>query len=429
MRRTNVLGTIVAVIATALSDPGTVLAQPIKWTTKAVIPVMGGTGRRSAMSFIIGSKVYVGGGYIASFTNTNEFYAYDTLTNTWTKKKDLPAVANRTAGIAFSANGKGYVGLGSENYLDISGGAVQLSDLWEYDPALDTWMARAPLPDTGRSSASCFVVNNKAYVVGGEVTNTSIKTADVWEYNPVTNSWSAKAPLPLGPIADAFAFALGTGSAARGYISCGSVTGVTGNKKTYAYDPATNSWAAKADYPGSSVEGGFAIPLNNKGYCGAGGLTFTVYSDTFYAYDPVAGSWSSAITSFPGVPRGYGVAVSFGTTAFLGGGWTYASGAGETFYQDWYKLSDTSAVTGIAGASAAQPLNLYPNPASAEVNIIAPPSQDFGTVMIHDITGRLRVTRDWHAGERINMSELSDGVYVVQLITSTEVYMGSLVKH
>ena len=57
MRRTNVLGTIVAVIAIAVSDPGTVLAQPIKWTTKAVTPVMGGTGRRSAMSFISGSKV------------------------------------------------------------------------------------------------------------------------------------------------------------------------------------------------------------------------------------------------------------------------------------------------------------------------------------------------------------------------------------
>lgn len=413
-------------IAITLSDAGMVLGQPIKWTTKAVTPIVGATGRRAAMSFIIGSKVYVGGGYIASFTNTNEFYAYDTLTNTWTKKKDLPAVANRTAGIAFSVNGKGYVGLGSENYLDISGGAVPLADLWEYDPALDTWMARAPLPDTGRASAGCFVVNNKAYVVGGEVTNTGFKTTDVWEYDPVANAWTSKASFPLGPVGDAFAFSLGSGTSARGYISCGAVTGTTGNKKTYAYDPVANSWTPKADYPGSAVKGGFAVPLNGKAYCGAGGLTYNVYSDTFYAYDPVAGSWSSPITSFPGAPRGYGVAVSFGKTAFLGGGWTY--GGGETFYQDWYKLSDTSIAVGVTNAPASQSLILYPNPADREIYIAVPPSEVHGTLTIHDITGKLCLLSDWNAGESINVSELASGVFFVKLTTPDMVYIGRLTK-
>jgi len=418
------------IVAVALSVNADAWAQPIKWTAKASTPIAGATGRRSAMSFIIGSKVYVGGGYVASFTNTNEFYAYDTLTNTWTKKKDLPAVANRTAGVAFSANGKGYVGLGSENYLDISGGAVPLADLWEYDPALDTWMARAPLPDTGRASAGCFVINNKAYVVGGEVTNTSVRTADVWEYNPVANSWTAKASFPLGPLSDAFAFALGTGSAARGYISCGSVTGITGNKKTYAYDPVANSWAVKADYPGSSVEGGFAIPLNNKGYCGAGGLTFSVYSDTFYAFDPVAGSWGAPITSFPGAPRGYGVAVSFGKTAFLGGGWTYTTGGiGETFYQDWYKLADTSVSVGVAPLAQHRGIRLYPNPATDLVRIDIATGANDGDLAVYDLAGKLCMTARCRGNCSIDVSLLSPGVYVVKLVTATDVYTGQLIKH
>lgn len=416
------------IVVMALSGAVDLCAQPIKWTTKAPTPISGAAGRRSAMSFIIGSKVYVGGGYIASFTNTNEFYAYDTLTNSWGKKKDLPAAANRTAGIAFSINGKGYVGLGSENFLDISGGAVALADLWEYDPALDTWMARAPLPDTGRNSSGCFVLNGKAYLVGGETGNMGSKTSDVWEYDPVTNSWTAKASFPLGAVSDPFAFALGSGAAARGYISCGTVTGVTGNKKTYAYDPVANSWTPKTDYPGSAVRGGFAIPLNDKAYCGAGGLTFSVYSDTFYAYDPVSGSWGSPITSFPGAPRGYGVAVSFGKTAFLGGGWTYASGGGETFYQDWYKLSDTSVAVGVSNAPASQSLSIYPNPVHRHFYIAAPPSEAHGTLTIQDVTGKLCIQSEWNFGESVNVSELTSGVFLVKLTTPAMVYIGRLIK-
>ncbi len=399
------------------------VAQSIKWTSRADLPLTTPSviGGRSAMCFAINGKIYVGGGYIASLTNSREFYEYDTATNVWTAKADLPASLNRTAGIAFAIGGKGYIGLGSENYLDISGGAIPLADLWEYNPTLDTWVGKTPFPDTGRDGAACFVVNNKAYIVGGDLG--AYATADVWEYNPSADAWTAKAQYPAGGISDPFAFALGTGASARGYVSCGRV-GSAASKKTYAYDPATNTWTAKADYPGSPVRGGTSFTMNNKGYCGLAGLNFTVYSDTFYAYDATAGTWGPAITTFPGAARGYGVAASFGNKAYLGAGWTYASGTGETFYRDWYRVMDTAAPSSILPiVKKEQGLTIYPNPAKEILNIdVADMAIVTGEVALFNLVGRVMVATNWTKGAPVSIGRLPAGQYVVRLVTEREIF-------
>lgn len=176
-----------------------VSAQSIKWTTRAITPVTGGSGRNGAMCFTINNKIYVGGGYIAPSVNTKSFYEYDTATNIWTQKADLPVAANRSAGVGFAIGGKGYIGLGSENYLDIGGGALVQTDMWEYNPTSNTWTAKASIPDTGRNNSGCFVINNKAYIIGGEKTIgiSGSTTNDVWEFDPAANVWTPKASFPL----------------------------------------------------------------------------------------------------------------------------------------------------------------------------------------------------------------------------------------
>lgn len=411
-----------AIINVFAGLPG-IYAQTIKWTPRADFPLTtpSQVGGRSSMCFAINGKIYVGGGYIASLTNSHEFYEYDTATNVWTAKADLPGALNRTAGIAFAAGGKGYIGLGSENYLDISGGAVPLADLWEYDPALNTWVAKAAMPDTARDGAACFVINNRAYIVGGDVG--SYATADVWEYNPSTNAWAAKTPYPLGGISDPFAFTLGAGTSARGYISCGTVSSAAG-KKTYAYDPTANTWTAKADYPGSPVRGGVTFTMNNKGYCGLAGLNFTVYTDTFYAYDAASGTWGAAIATFPGAARGYGVAASYGNKAYIGAGWTYTSGPGETFYRDWYRVMDTAASpTFIPAVKKGQGITIYPNPAEELINIdVADVAIVTGELALFNLVGRAIVATNWTKGTPVSIGHLPAGQYVVRLATDREIF-------
>lgn len=400
------------------TNGGIVYAQALKWTTKASVPLTtpSAIGGRSAMCFAINGKIYVGGGYIASLTNSREFYEYDTTTNVWTQKADLPGVLNRSAGVGFAINGKGYMGLGAEFFLDISGGQIDLADMWEYNPATDVWVAKAPMPDSGKVGAGCFVINNKAYIVGGG-------SNKLWEFDPAADTWAPKAPFPLGAIEDPFAFTLGTGSSARGYVSCGIVAGAN-SKKTYAYDPVANSWTAKNDYPGSAVRGGVAFTMNNKAYCGMAGLSYTVYTDTFYAYNAVLGSWGSAITNFPAQPRGYGIAASFGNKAFLGAGWTYTIGTGETFYRDWYRVVDTSATTtSIETQTNGNGIKVFPNPAQKELYIdIANTSIITGEIALFNLVGRATYATNWNKGIPVNIGSLPAGQYVVRLVTEQGVF-------
>jgi len=55
------------------------------------------------------------------------------------------------------------------------------------------WEERSDMP-AGRWGAGTFVIDGIAYVVGGKSGNTEL--AQMWAYDPATDSWSAKAPIP-----------------------------------------------------------------------------------------------------------------------------------------------------------------------------------------------------------------------------------------
>ena len=383
-------------------------AQTLSWSAKTNMPVTGGTGRNMPYCLTIGSKIYVGGGNIApGGTGSNEFYEYDTMTNVWTKKADLPGATDRSAGVAFSIGGKGYLGLGVSGYFGSA--SAYLADLWEYDPAANTWTAKASLPDTGRGGGvSCFVVNNKAYVVGGQITGAGLKTDEVYEYNPATNTWTAKAPFPGGAVTYPFVFA----SATKGYITAGSQGGA-GSKKTYAYDPVANAWAPRADYPGGFTSGGVAFTLNNKSYCGLAG------DDTIFAYNQATDAWDTAITNFPGAPRAYAVAVVVGSRAFVGCGWSFdASTSAQTFYQDWYRVFDSGASTsGVIQVVSRNAVSVWPNPATNHLFIHADAALQEGDATVYDLSGRKCKAQRWKTGESIDVSGLPAGMYTVSVVS------------
>ena len=60
----------------------------------------------------------------------------------WTQKASMPGTARNSA-VAFTVNGKGYLGTGydGENYL---------KDFWEYDPTSNQWTQQADYPGSGR---------------------------------------------------------------------------------------------------------------------------------------------------------------------------------------------------------------------------------------------------------------------------------------
>jgi len=130
-------------------------------------------------------KIYAMGG-ATSLHGGTAFAAveeYDPVTDTWTKKGDMPVPID---GLSTSVvNGKIYA---------IGGwrGAGPISSLEEYDQATDTWTTKADMPTARWSPATC-VVDGKIYAVGGITSNAWPAFPTVEEYDPVTETWTKHA--------------------------------------------------------------------------------------------------------------------------------------------------------------------------------------------------------------------------------------------
>ena len=105
-------------------------------------------------AFAIGNYGYIGTGNGPSGPSS-DLWQYAPVTNTWTQKANLPTNP-RFRGIGFSANGKGYWGLGRDAATSIC-----LNDFWEYDPVANTWTAKANFPSAGRFCAISFSAGSK----------------------------------------------------------------------------------------------------------------------------------------------------------------------------------------------------------------------------------------------------------------------------
>jgi len=130
--------------------------------------------------FTIGTKVYVGGGadtYPDALVGRQDFYEYDTLTDTWTEKTNFGVATVAANGLA--ANNKGYVFFGTQ-------GQVR-----EYDPTTDTWMTKTNCPNfPTRQYAAAVSINDKIYAGLGTLSGAIF--SDWLEYNPATDVWTIK---------------------------------------------------------------------------------------------------------------------------------------------------------------------------------------------------------------------------------------------
>ncbi|MCX6291808.1 MAG: hypothetical protein NT126_08595, partial [Bacteroidetes bacterium] len=147
------------------------------WIAKAPLPM---SGLAYGVGFSIYGKGYAGIGQTSYGVNAVSFFEYDPDINTWTQKQSFPGTA-RVAAIGESCNGKGYVGTGSG-----------LADMWEYDPGNDSWNQKSSLPaGMGRWHAASFSLFGKVYILGG-TENTVNSHNRLFEFTTGTNSWVEK---------------------------------------------------------------------------------------------------------------------------------------------------------------------------------------------------------------------------------------------
>jgi len=151
-----------------------------KWRRAADFP---GSGRVSAVAFVIRDRAYVTG---LSTSGAYDMWEYEPVANSWTRKADYPGGCG-VRGTAFSVGGYGYVDFGYTN-----GAACQ--DFWRYEPFADAWTPVAAFPGSARHEAVGFsdglLDAPPGFVAAGSdgARDPSYLT-DMWTYNAAGDTW------------------------------------------------------------------------------------------------------------------------------------------------------------------------------------------------------------------------------------------------
>ncbi len=171
-----------------------------------------------------------------------------------------------------SYNGKIYVIGGfvpPENTQIPTGGAWQpIDDVWEYDPAADSWKALAPLPTQtrgrgGRGSRRQDLRHRRRHDGGrvqGPVLHVLWDLAQVLStndvYDPATNKWESRKPMAV-PRNHAFAAAVnGKIYVIGGRTGHGFILSATNTDVVEEYDPASDMWSAPKERMPTARSGG-----------------------------------------------------------------------------------------------------------------------------------------------------------------------------
>lgn len=240
-----------------------------------------GLPRSGAASFVIGEDVYITTGYGTSSTRFTDTWVYDINTSTWSDKASFPGEARNNA-VAFSINGKGYVGLGTN-------GTKMFKDFYEYDPQTDSWTPIAEFPGIARYGAISYVISNVPYVGCGQDID-SQDYNDFYTYDPSSNSWTKVSSTPEKR---SFAFSFVINNVA--YIGGGTNNG-SYVSSFYAFDG--QNWTAKEPLSGRTDDYTYDLRRNfpavfvlgSYGFI-TGGTYSSVLSST-WRYDPSVDYWT-----------------------------------------------------------------------------------------------------------------------------------------
>lgn len=358
------------------------------WDAKSSLP---SSARQSSFSFEIGGFGYIGtGNYAPGPVYLSDLWRYNPTNDSWVQKASFPLNVSRS--VAVVINGIAYAGTGFNSSGNVNG-------WYSYDPATDQWTQRANFPGTARQDAFAVAVNGKAYVGGGVFSTNPNVFQDLWEYNPATDSWSQKGNLP-SPRAFTTEFVINN----KAYMIGGTLAPGSPTNEVHEYNPLTDTWTAKAPFPVSANEL-VSFAVNGKGYVGLGSISGALQSQ-WYEYNPVTDQWVN-IAAFPGPVRTQSIAFATGNSGYVFAG----RGNSQNYLNDLWRLTpDTT--TGVQDhANEMLMFSVYPNPSSGYFSIRF--SETPVDIAVHDMSGRLIHRQQSVTGTNadVSLENLSAGLY------------------
>jgi N-acetylneuraminic acid mutarotase len=271
-------------------------------------------------------RIYVIGGYPSTRVYVDTVQVYDAATDGWSHAAPVPQPLHHT--VAAAVNGKLYVIGGEISPTGVANQGIFIANVYEYDPATDTWTEKSPMP-TARSAGATGVIDGKIYVAGGRPP----RGHDFAVYDPAEDRWTVLPDLPTQRNHLA-AGAIG----GRLYVVGGRFGGGVGSEMTgivEVYDPASNTWTSAAPLltPRGGVNGiaarGCFYAFGGEGNDADPRGIF----EELEVYDPRSDSWQS-LEPIPTPVHGVtGSAFLDGWIHLPGGGIARGGNSGSTIHQ------------------------------------------------------------------------------------------------
>jgi len=298
---------IMALVMACLSD----IAFAGEWIKKADM----NSPRMLIDSVVVNGIIYSIGGVTNLGANIDSgMEAYNHQKDFWEFKAKMNE--RRCWYASNELNGKIYVIAGSPD------GSNPFSSIEVYDPITNKWEFRKDLPIRNHTMASA-VLDNKIYVIGGYFwhpveANNGMAYKDVYAYDPASDKWERKADYPM-PNSSPFACSY------NGKIYCmgGSDVNARPYSEVYMYDPDLDQWIPKTKL--LSPRMGMSINVLGDKFYVIGGHSPQGTVSVIDVYDPIQDKWVDQIKMTEG-RSWHGSVIIDGELYVIGG---------THFYQGW----------------------------------------------------------------------------------------------
>ena len=283
-------------------------------------------GDKIAVRFLASSEYETAVTAILHIGTISKTFKIHTKLNPWQRKADVP-VGDSYKIYSIVIQDKIY-------RINFSSSSINI-----YDPEKNEWTGKSTnIPsefEDNRSNIARFALGDKAYFGLGGYTDHDYNNdrkdvytyRDFWEYNPTTNLWIRKADFPGENINGATGFVINN----QGYITAGYYDDPNYEEDYYEdyiysrqlwkYDPLNDQWTRKADFPGKTRRFAAGFGFNGKGYLGGGNKGVEIIPvEGFWKYDPIADSWTEKANFTEQLPLdswGYGACAFFSINGTL----------------------------------------------------------------------------------------------------------------
>jgi len=149
--------------------------QPGSWVRLKDFP---GVARAGGIASATRDRCYFGTGYMTD--NKNDWWEYLPSNDTWKQRKAMPDNGRETS-VSLDINNRILIATGRHFGGNLTGGHID-SDILEYDLIKNVWYERGNIPNGGRENAIAFTINGKGYIGYGE--NDTQVLNDFYSFEP-----------------------------------------------------------------------------------------------------------------------------------------------------------------------------------------------------------------------------------------------------